>query len=133
MKMSVIEHETWPLFQMRRADGQVLAEAECAERPGERGREWFVQLRGDLDAMTVPRLRDALAALTDDGRVIRIDMSQVDFMDSSGAGLIVEAHRLVAAHGAHLELLDPSPGVRRVLEILGLDAVVAIGDTAGPD
>jgi anti-sigma B factor antagonist len=119
-------NETWPLFQMQDDRGVVLAEAECAEHEGPEGREWFVKLGGELDCYTVPRLREALAFLTDDGRWVRVDMTQVSFMDSSGAGLLVEAHDAVECHGGKIEIVAASPCVRTVLEVLNLDRVVAV-------
>jgi anti-anti-sigma factor len=128
---TIDQYETWPLCQVRNSNGVVLAEAECAELPGEQGREWFVKLRGDLDAFTVPELRDALAANIDGGQVFQIEMSEVTFMSASGVGLVVDAHQVVQAHGGRVRILDPSPCVRRLLEIVGTDTLVELQDAPG--
>jgi anti-sigma B factor antagonist len=128
--LSAFQLETWPLFQMQTDAGGVLAEARCAEHPGNSGREWLVELGGDLDAFTVPRLRVALSVLTDGGQVIRLDMSEVAFMDSTGAALLIELHQTIDAHGSRLEIIDPSPSVSRVLDILDLGALIEIHEAS---
>jgi anti-sigma B factor antagonist len=124
---------TWPpLLQVCDDEGLVLAQAWCAERPDEGAGGWLVQLCGELDAFTVGQLRGPLTTLTDGGEVLRVDLSEVTFMDSSGAGLLVALHRTNDAHGRHIEVVDPSPAVRRVIELSGIDTIVRVSDPTPP-
>ena len=74
---------------------------------------------GEIDAHTVPFLRDTLlpAPASDD---LRIDMAGVDFVDSSGLRVLLEAHRELERTGQRLVLASPSRRVMRLLEVAGL-------------
>ena len=85
-----------------------------------------VMLRGEIDAHTAPALADALAALTTE-RVV-IDLSGVDFVDSSGLRVLIQAHQQADEAGRSLVLARPSTSVRRLLEISGLNDYLTIDD-----
>jgi anti-sigma B factor antagonist len=57
------------------------------------------------------------------------DLTSTTFCDSLGARQMVLAHRHARALGAELRLALPSGGVRRVLELLGLDQVLLLYPT----
>jgi anti-sigma B factor antagonist len=90
-----------------------------------------VRVRGELDIATAPLLRSAL-----DGVYARrparveVDLSGVTFLDASSLGTLIAARRRLAAQRAVLVLVDPSPIVRRVLDITGLDRVVEVRSAA---
>jgi len=77
-------------------------------------------LAGELDAHTAPSLGDHLDPLPDGTGDVVLDIAGVDFMDSSGLRVIIEAHD--RAHAAHrrLVLRSPSGVVRRLFEVSGL-------------
>lgn len=77
-------------------------------------------LVGDLDAHTAVQLSDALTPLPNES-VIEVDLAGVEFMDSSGLRVILEARRDAAEHGREIVLTNPSRAVRRLFEITGLD------------
>ena len=74
---------------------------------------------GDIDAHTCPALEAHLAPLPGDGDV-RIDLSGVDFMDSSGLRVIIGAHQQATEADRRILLEQPSPSVHRLIEISGL-------------
>ena len=75
-----------------------------------------LKLLGELDLSTVPLIRDELQAVLDRGPdTIVFDLSELQFMDSSGITLLVSV-----AQRAEVELRNPQPIVRRVLELTGL-------------
>lgn len=78
-------------------------------------------LRGEVDLDGAPKLREAIDA---SGGPLRIDMSEVIFLDSSGLNCIARA---VAAQ-RDVTLLSPTRPVRRVLEITHVDELVTIID-----
>jgi anti-anti-sigma factor len=80
-----------------------------------------VRLHGELDLAGVPRLVSALAGLDGD---VELDCSGVDFIDAAGLGASVSAHRQCAARGAQLVVVDPSPVVLRLLQMVELDTVL---------
>jgi anti-anti-sigma factor len=80
-----------------------------------------LRLHGELDLAGVPRLLAALASLEGD---VELDCSGVDFIDAAGLGAFVRAHEDCAARGAQLVVVDPSPVVVRLLQVVELDTVL---------
>jgi stage II sporulation protein AA (anti-sigma F factor antagonist) len=82
----------------------------------------LVRMPTEVDMANAPALRDELlAALDHDGVHLVVDALDVTFMDSSGVNALVRARERAAALGGSLHVVAGSPGVRRVLEITGLD------------
>lgn len=75
-------------------------------------------VRGEIDAHTAPRLGQALEAI--EGDVI-LDLSETDFVDSSGLRVLVQHHQAFAARNASMVIADPSSPVERVFELSSLD------------
>ncbi len=87
-----------------------------------------IALSGEIDAHTAPAVATAIAAAEHDPLIV--DLSGVDFVDSSGLRVLLEAHQARQAAGSSLVLSAPSPAVRRVLDVAG---VVEYFDVASPD
>lgn len=83
-------------------------------------------IRGELDLVTMPVFAEqlTLALREDPGRLV-LDMAATDFMDCGSARLIAEAARSLSG-GGRLVIRHPGPGVRRMLELTGLDAYCEI-------
>ena len=58
-----------------------------------------------------------------------LDMSEVDFMDSSGLGFIMGRYALMREIGGNLTLRDPSAVVMKMLTMTGFDKKVKISGT----
>jgi anti-anti-sigma factor len=84
-----------------------------------------LRARGELDAAAVGILS---AALHDPAwprrRFVSLDLSAVTFCDAAGLSALLSAHQDFAARGGRLVLCEVPPGVRRVMHIVGLDAVL---------
>ncbi len=86
-----------------------------------------VHVGGEVDLATCPQLRGVLAGLIDQGIYdLVVDLEQVSFLDSSGIGVLMGAHRRLREHGGGLRLAAPSARVRRVLEVTGVTTVLPI-------
>ena len=92
-----------------------------------------IAVRGELDLSTAPVLEDPLQAALEGGEApVLIDLSECEFIDSTGIALIVRAWQ-------ELDGDDESPGqlavanhneqVQRVLEISGLNLSIPIHPT----
>ena len=81
----------------------------------------LVVLRGDLDALTAPDLRNTLVEVIGDGARIVIDLEAVEFLDSAGLGILVGGLKRARTSGGEIELVCTSRDVLRPLEITGLD------------
>lgn len=80
-----------------------------------------IQLAGELDLESAPQLERQLQELVaiSPGRLL-IDLSGLEFMDSSGLAVIVRAQRTARDHG-HTLALRPGPSqVQRLFELTGL-------------
>jgi anti-sigma B factor antagonist len=77
-------------------------------------------LVGEIDAHTSPDLADQLAELPGGAGDITIDMSDVEFIDSSGLRVIIDVHQRAEEVDRRLVLRSPSSAVARLVEIAGL-------------
>ncbi len=78
------------------------------------GRWELVTVRGEVDMDTAGQLVDAIGDVA--GNAV-VDLSGVTFMDSTGIHSLVRAHEALRERGDDLILRNPSPSVRRVLEL----------------
>jgi anti-anti-sigma factor len=90
-----------------------------------------VAVSGQIDRAGVPTIREQLAKMHRQfGRQDTIiDLASVDFIDSSGLHLLLQAHQELDRHCAALVLFAPSETVRGVLSLTGLDRHLNVADT----
>jgi anti-anti-sigma factor len=80
-----------------------------------------ITLVGEVDLATVPELNRLLDQLADsEHRRVLIDLTGVEFMDSTGLGSIIRAVRAADANGHRLAVRRGSPQVQRLFELTGL-------------
>lgn len=93
--------------------------------------EWsIVEVGGEVDVATAPRLREQLIKLVNDQRFrIVVDLGGVDFIDSTGLGVLIGALKRVRTHDGDLALVCTERRILKVFEITGLDRVFRIRDT----
>jgi anti-sigma B factor antagonist len=90
--------------------------------------EPVVRLRGDLDASTVPQLHAYAVRLLDcqPARLV-IDVEELDFIDSTGLGMLVTLFKRLRHRGGHsLVVRAPSPTTMSILEVTGLDKLFTV-------
>jgi anti-anti-sigma factor len=94
------------------------ATIEVQARPG----VTTIVVKGELDLVTMPYLAAQLALATRDrpGRLV-FDLGGTHFMDCGSARLIVGTGQWLPGGGRPV-IRRPGPGVRRILELTGLDA-----------
>ena len=78
---------------------------------------------GEIDADTAPELASAIESIPGD---VKVDLAGIEFMDSSGIRVLIDAHQALAAHSHTLTLVRPAPAVMRVLELSNLDSYLVI-------
>jgi anti-sigma B factor antagonist len=88
-----------------------------------------VRLGGELDLYNADRVRSALAEVCAESpeRVV-VDLSEVDFVDSTALGVLIEARARLGNRSGFL-LAAPALETRRALEISGLDRHFSVHDT----
>ena len=85
------------------------------------GNPTTVVLKGELDMATAPELSQRLAEVAAAGPdAVTLDLSELEFMDSQGINVLLQARRALQAQGGRLIVRSPQPLVARVLETTGL-------------
>lgn len=92
-----------------------------------RGRWSVVDVAGEVDVATAPRLREKLISLVNDGNYhIVVDLGGVDFIDSTGLGVLISGLKRVRTHDGELVLVCTEPRIVKVFEITGLTKVFPV-------
>jgi anti-sigma B factor antagonist len=93
------------------------------------GPDDVVAATGEIDLAGAPKLWDALSDLIERGsRAVVLDLSAVEFLDSQGIRVIVQAHKKLERLGGTLVVRAPQPQARTVLEVTGLSDLLQIED-----
>ncbi len=97
----------------------------------EEGDRTVVEVGGEIDVYTAPKLRDKITELVADGTYeIVIDMEAVEFLDPTGLGVLVGGLKKVRAHDGSLELICTQDRLLKIFRITGLAKVFVIHDSA---
>lgn len=86
-----------------------------------------VEVTGEVDVYTAPALDEALAELVAAGRTgIVVDLTAVDFLDSTGLGVLVKTLKRVREQQGHLAVVAVEERIRKIFRITGLDTVMSL-------
>ncbi|WP_227939739.1 STAS domain-containing protein [Alkalihalobacillus deserti] len=83
-------------------------------------------LSGEIDAYTAPKLREELTPLTELGRNIKVDLTDVHYIDSTGLGIFIGALKATHIHKGDLILTGMTERIQRLFTITGLNEVITI-------
>ncbi|WP_338674957.1 STAS domain-containing protein [Streptomyces sp. SCSIO 30461] len=87
----------------------------------------IVRIRGELDVDTATLLHHHLANQFLHGRRhLVLELSTLDFMDSSGLNVLIRTTREARAAGGDMHLAAPTPLVRKLLDITGLSLTTSV-------
>ncbi|GAA2748630.1 MULTISPECIES: STAS domain-containing protein [Kitasatospora] len=99
---------------------------------GERYGWTVVQVAGEVDIAGVVALRERLQRLVTDGNLqLVVDISRLDFCDSTGFAVLVAIRRMLAARHGRLRLVLPGPEVhtRKILTLFGIERIFEVHDS----
>lgn len=89
----------------------------------------IVRLGGELDLYNAPELRETLVTLVGERQTrIVLDLTEVEFVDSTALGVLIEARSRMEDRKAFL-LAAPNLETRRALQISGLDQHLSVHAT----
>ena len=78
----------------------------------------LLAVEGELDIATAPRMISALSeAFADLDRPLVVDLSRVDFMDSTGLALLINTYRRIKRCGQGFAIVCPGGPILRVFEV----------------
>jgi anti-sigma B factor antagonist len=90
----------------------------------------MVEVVGRVDSSNANKLGEALNERVDAGHVqVVLDLSNVEYMSSAGLREIVSAAKRVRSGNGDLRIASPSPRVKEVLELAGLDMIFQVFPT----
>lgn len=93
----------------------------------DRGDHVVITAGGEIDAATADTLATAInGALADGYKKVLVDFAQVTFIDSTGLGVLVKAHRSAVAADAAFAVVHPTPQTSKLIRVLGLDQLLRI-------
>lgn len=90
-----------------------------------------IRLSGDLDHHATEPIRNAIERELQrtNYRNLVLSFRDIDFMDSSGLGLILGRYRTVSQHGGRMVLCEVSTPLSRLFELSGLLKVMPVYET----
>jgi anti-sigma B factor antagonist len=92
----------------------------------------IVRLTGYLDAHTFERLEETIGELFGQAKYkIVVDLSQVEYISSAGAGVFIGALSEAHEHKGNIVLMNPTANVREVFDLLGLTQIFQVVDDRG--
>jgi anti-sigma B factor antagonist len=89
-----------------------------------------IDVQGEIDIYTAPRLRELLIALVSKGDYqLVVNLDKVGLLDSTGLGVLVGGLRRVRAHDGSLDLVCTQQRILKIFRITGLTEVLGIYET----
>lgn len=89
-----------------------------------------VDVAGELDVYTAPKLREKLIELVSEGTYdVVVNLEDVEFLDSTALGVLVGALKRVKAHDGSLSLVCTQDKILKIFKITGLTKVFPIHDS----
>ncbi|MGH3495739.1 MAG: anti-sigma factor antagonist [Sciscionella sp.] len=93
----------------------------------ELGQRMVIDVGGEIDVYTAPKLRERLISLIGEGHYhLVINLDAVDFLDSTGLGVLVGALKRVRAQDGSMRLVCSQERLLKIFRITGLVKVFPI-------
>ena len=102
---------------------------ELAVDSTQAGHGTVLTVRGELDVATVPILREAVdRALGSAPDLVYVDLTPLDFIDSTGCRELVRTGKAATSAGTRFELVCPASNrrVRRIVDFMQIDALLRV-------
>lgn len=88
-----------------------------------------LSVRGEVDMDSSSRLRDAIKREIKGASALRLDLSGVPYMDSSGVAVLIQGYKQAQKAGCDFALVDPSAQVTAVISMAQLDQLFRVERT----
>jgi anti-sigma B factor antagonist len=92
------------------------------------GSPLVIEIRGDIDIQSAPELRDELLrVIRRRGAQLTLDLAGVTFLDCAGLNVLLATRRRAQLENGSVRIVRASPRVLRMISLLGLERVFALG------
>ena len=86
---------------------------------------WIVELSGELDVSCANDLKNELESNIEDRfSDVKVDMSDLHYIDSTGIGVIVGAMKKLRSGKKDITILEAKENVKKIFKITGLDQII---------
>ena len=87
-----------------------------------------VKPTGDIDHHTAKDMREAIDGLIikNNAKELELDLSAIDFMDSSGLGLVLGRYKKQSDIGGKFKIINPGRRVLQILQLAGVEKIIKI-------
>jgi len=87
-----------------------------------------VKPSGDIDHHTAKDMREAIDGLIikNNPRELALDLSDIDFMDSSGLGLVLGRYKKQSDIGGRFKIINPGKRIMQILQLAGVEKIIRI-------
>ena len=88
----------------------------------------YIKLSGDIDHHSAKSVRDSVDDLIrrNNPPELELDLSAVDFMDSSGLGLVLGRYKKQTDMGGKMKIVNPTRRVMQILQLAGVEKIIRI-------
>jgi len=87
---------------------------------------WEVKLIGEVDISNAHLFRSQLeAALAEARQSLTIDLSELNYIDSTGFGVIMGTHTSIKNDGFGIKILNPKDSIKKLLNVTGMDKILS--------
>jgi anti-sigma B factor antagonist len=88
---------------------------------------YVLEVGGELDLYTAPRLSSQVGEIIALGATsLVVDLTETTFVDSTALHVLLDAKKRILAEGGDLVVVCPSPHVRRIFEVTGVDGLLQL-------
>ena len=89
----------------------------------------LLEINGEIDMATGPELRQRIVQYVQEGHLhIILDLAKVDFIDSTGLGVLIGGLKRTRSHGGDLQCIGLSESLKEMFKLTGLDAFLTEKD-----
>ena len=90
----------------------------------EEGNISTIHLDGEIDMDVTEKAKEAIFPVIDSGKEVHLNLSQVQYMDSSGISVLIESHQKALEKGTKLIVKDVSKSVLKVIMMAKLEQIL---------
>lgn len=92
----------------------------------------YFKVVGEVDAFTAPVLKEHLASVQETpGTQAIIDLSEVDYIDSTGLGIFIGFYKALQKQGGYVKITGVNDRLKRLFEITGIDKIIDVEEEKG--